>query len=388
MDSFYYLGNAKRVWPMIKKIAIEGFKSFGAKTEMNLARITVIYGKNGRGKSSIVQPLLLLAQTMQEKGIPDVMPVNGRFVKLGVAEDLINKDLSPKKWTVELNSDSESLILSYSTVKEKPQLATISEFFLNGEDRFVSVASAEGSENMNIDHLKISVTTSDSSILQELKMLNYISSERCGPCNEVKLNDNLDPDNIGVKGETLINVIHNHGDMFARNVSEALSYVLDGGVIRTRREGDDRISLRINSADDEHLLFKPVNVGFGYSYVLPVIVASLLAKKGSMLILENPEAHLHPAAQSRLMDLIIKLAMEKNLQVVVETHSDHVVNDLRIARKNGEIERTDALILFVDHDSKTMQTIVEEIECDKNGTLSREPDDFLDEWTKQLLKLI
>lgn len=373
---------------MIKKIAIEGFKSFGAKTEMNLARITVIYGKNGRGKSSIVQPLLLLAQTMQEKGIPDVMPVNGRFVKLGVAEDLINKDLSPKKWTVELNSDSESLILSYSTVKEKPQLATISEFFLNGEDRFVSVASAEGSENMNIDHLKISVTTSDSSILQELKMLNYISSERCGPCNEVKLNDNLDPDNIGVKGETLINVIHNHGDMFARNVSEALSYVLDGGVIRTRREGDDRISLRINSADDEHLLFKPVNVGFGYSYVLPVIVASLLAKKGSMLILENPEAHLHPAAQSRLMDLIIKLAMEKNLQVVVETHSDHVVNGLRIARKNGEIERTDALILFVDHDSKTMQTIVEEIECDKNGTLSREPDDFLDEWTKQLLKLI
>lgn len=65
----------------------------------------------------------------------------------------------------------------------------------------------------------------------------------------------------------------------------------------------------LNSHDGKDI-FKPVNAGFGYSYVLPVIVAALMAKEGSMLIVENPEAHLHPAAQSRLMKFLIETGKE------------------------------------------------------------------------------
>lgn len=373
---------------MINRIAIEGFKSFGLPKDMRFAQITILYGKNGRGKSSIVQPMLLLSQTMQAKGEPNTLLVNGSLVQLGVADDLINYTTKPGRWVFEMSSDAESLKIGYGPMPGKPQLAAMCAFEINGENRFSSVVSSDGSDPAVPDQDRVSVTTSDSSILQNLKNLTYVSSERRGPCNEVKLNDNLDADNIGVRGETVINVIHNRGKEFAREVSGVLSYVLDGGAVSTLKEGEDRISMRINSTDDEDVLFKPVNVGFGYSYVLPVIVATLLAKSESMLIIENPEAHLHPAAQSRLMKFIMGQAKERNFQAIIETHSDHVVNGLRIARKGGEISRKDALILFVEHDRNSLQTAVEEIECDNNGTLSKEPDDFMDEWTKQLLDLM
>ncbi len=373
---------------MIKRIAIEGFKSIGQRKEMRLSQITILYGKNGRGKSSIVQPLLLLAQTMQAKGNPNTLLVNGKLAQLGVADDLFYSQSKPDCWSVELWSATESLKIGYTSLADKPQLAAMCEFEINGENRFDSVVSVEGLGSEQNGRNDISVTTSDSVILQELKNLVYVSSERRGPCNEVKLDDNLDTGHVGVRGETVINVIHSRGEKFARQVSAELSHILDGGALRTLKEGDDRISMRINSTDNDNVLFKPVNVGFGYSYVLPVIVATLLATPSSMLVLENPEAHLHPAAQSRLMDFIMSQAKERDLQVLVETHSDHVVNGLRIARKEGKVERKEALILFVEHDDQTMQTSIEEIECDRNGTLSKEPDDFLDEWTKQLLDLM
>lgn len=373
---------------MITKIAIDGFKCFGQRRTMRLAPITILYGKNGRGKSSVVQPLLLLAQTMQDRGEPSTLLINGKLVNLGLAEDLANRHTQPDKWTLEITSACEAIKLSFTALEGKPQLATMCDFVINGESRFASVVSVQGHDDERPDRSDISVTTSDSSILQNLKNLGYIASERRGPCNEVMRNDNLDADNVGIHGENVINVIDNRGLDFATKVSRAMSEILDGGTLRTRKEGDDRISLKLNSSDDESVLFKPVNVGFGYSYVLPVIVAALLAKSGSTLILENPEAHLHSAAQSRLMQFVMRQAKDRNVQVIIETHSDHVVNGLRIARKKGNIAREDALILFVKHDNDTLQTEIKEIECDKNGILSEEPEDFLDEWTKQLLDLI
>ena len=81
---------------------------------------------------------------------------------------------------------------------------------------------------------------------------------------------------------------------------------------------------------------------------MPVILALLLAEDGDVLIVENPEAHLHPAAQSRMAALMVEYAKKKNLQLFVETHSDHVVNGLRIAVKNKTIDCQDVSILHFD----------------------------------------
>lgn len=125
-------------------------------------------------------------------------------------------------------------------------------------------------------------------------------------------------------------------------------------------------------------------MGFGYSYVLPVIVAALMATEGSLLIVENPEAHLHPAAQSRLMKFLIETAKNKNLQLIIESHSDHVVNGMRIAMKKLLSPKDGHIVYFSDEEDDQIQVITSDV----NGTLSDYPDDFMDEWTSQMLKLV
>lgn len=81
---------------------------------------------------------------------------------------------------------------------------------------------------------------------------------------------------------------------------------------------------------------KPSHVGTGVSYIASVIVSALSCKKGSLFIIENPEIHLHPGAQSKLLEFLSFLAA-KGLQIIVETHSDHIFNGLRKSMKQKRI---------------------------------------------------
>lgn len=136
--------------------------------------------------------------------------------------------------------------------------------------------------------------------------------------------------------------------------------------------------------------FKPVNVGFGYSFILPIVTLPLVVEPNSKLIIENPEAHLHPGAQSRLMKFLIKVSKERNLQLFIETHSDHIVNALRIAIKTSfaKIDHKDATIIHVGRDDTNFESKYWQIKIDKNGNLSDFPQEFMDEWTKQMLSLV
>ena len=133
----------------------------------------------------------------------------------------------------------------------------------------------------------------------------------------------------------------------------------------------------------------PVNVGFGYSYILPVLLTLLVAEENAKVVIENPEAHLHPGAVSRLTEVIVELAKKKNLQLFIETHSDHVINGLRIAVKHHACLQDDARILhFYRNSLKGESPEVTQILIDKEGNLSDYPDDFMDEWTNQMAELV
>lgn len=153
--------------------------------------------------------------------------------------------------------------------------------------------------------------------------------------------------------------------------------------------GSDFLKFLLDSSD-ESKGFRPVNVGFGYSYLLPIILTCMLAEKGSKLMVENPEAHLHPGAQSRLMDFMVKYATKNGLQLLIETHSDHIINQLRIAVKEKKIENNkDASIIHFTRNQKEIETpAFYEIKIDSRGNLSQYPSDFLDEWGLQMSKLI
>jgi predicted ATPase len=141
--------------------------------------------------------------------------------------------------------------------------------------------------------------------------------------------------------------------------------------------------------------FKPSNVGFGYSSILPIIVTGLIAKPGEKIIIENPEIHLHPKAQSALIEFLIKVA-NTGVQIFIESHSDHVLNALRVATKNGLLKPEDSSVLFFNTNTVSKANEITSILVDEKGklhkktdegTMAKIPQGFFDEWTNAMAKL-
>ena len=369
---------------MIQNISVGNFKCFRDLRKFPLSQINILYGKNGRGKSTLAQALLLLAQTMQRQNEVDALHLVGRLIELGTFADVLNSEASQNEIFLDVCTEEETVEMKFSEYCDKPQMAELTGLVVNGIDRFdVSTdesGSAEGEKQAGV--------TSDVIILQNLKSLQYVSADRKGPRNYSIRRDSLDAEWQGADGEFVINVLSNLGETFRERVCQVLSEVLSGASLNVTSVAD-RVELFLNSVDNNGT-YTPKNVGFGYSYVLPVIVAALLAKPDSVLVIENPEAHLHPGAQSRLMKFLIEEAKKKNIQLIIESHSDHVVNGLRIAMKQNfcGLRPEDASVVFFEHDVDNVEPEVKIIMCDRNGELSDYPSDFMDEWTNQLVKLI
>lgn len=133
---------------------------------------------------------------------------------------------------------------------------------------------------------------------------------------------------------------------------------------------------------------KPTNMGFGYSYSYPLLLAGLIAKKGDVVVFENPEAHLHAKAQSVLGQFIGVLASQ-GVQIFVETHSEHVINGIRIALLSGLCVGTDAakILYFYQHNGED-GVIYKSIDIEPNGDMTDFPADFLDQQRYDLLRII
>ena len=130
--------------------------------------------------------------------------------------------------------------------------------------------------------------------------------------------------------------------------------------------------------------YRAMNVGFGLSYTLPVL-AALLAPKGSLCIIENPEAHLHPRGQTELAELAVRASLA-GVQIVIETHSDHFMDGVRIAVRDGLI--ASAQTAFHYFERKNGKTIVTSPSLDENGRLSSWPAGFFDQHEENLARLI
>ena len=164
--------------------------------------------------------------------------------------------------------------------------------------------------------------------------------------------------------------------------------------------GSEQVVMSVGFGDDEKDMrkFKPQNVGFGISYVLPVLVTLLMSKPGDIVIIENPEAHLHPRGQSAMGNLLARAAAY-GIQLFVETHSDHVINGVRVAVKKGIVKPKDVNIAFFErmgYNVKSTDGAVHkeyyaeerDIKVDSRGSLSEYPEDFMDEWNIQLMELM
>ena len=370
---------------MIKSVSLQNFKCFETKRDIRLSRITILYGHNGRGKSSLSQALLLIGQSMKERNDIDILSIVGSQVQLDSFNDIKTSGCTVDELKFWLKTENEDVEIGFTSYDDKPQLGKLSTLVFNGENRF-DVQTTQSDDDIDGQE-RIAFSTSDITIFQQLKDITYISADRLGPVNDMVRNDLLPPNKIGTKGEFLLNALSHQSQDFINHVGKCMSSILGGASISITDKKATRLELRLNSHDGAQL-FHPTNVGFGYSYVLPVIVGTLLAEKGSVLIVENPEAHLHPRAQSHIMEFLIKQALAKDLQIIVETHSDHVVNGLRISMKKEVLQPSDGIIQHFACTGGNITPDITPITSDAYGNLSSYPDDFMDEWTAQMMQLI
>jgi len=153
-----------------------------------------------------------------------------------------------------------------------------------------------------------------------------------------------------------------------------------------------RLGYEFESVDGNTDEIMPTNVGFGITYVLPVVVALLSAKPGDILVIENPESHVHPKGQSSIGKLIALVA-SLGVQIVIETHSDHIINGVLITCKKNEagesgIDKDLVKIYYFTREDITHSSKIDEIKVLNDGKIDKQPAGFFDQTENDLSYLL
>jgi len=316
---------------MFKLLRIENFKCFSGKTSIPLSKLTVCTGMNSVGKSTLIQALLLLKQSHESLGKfkDSNVLLNTDALKLGSTNQIMLTDkmfLSLDEDWIEYTAGDDKLSLIINKISSLGTLIDMSDDVLNMDD-------------VGLDPI-------------DKNEFYYLNAERLGPRNYQKMKSH-DILHCGYHGEYTFDVIEKNpffvvsenrkynGDSekkisdLNKQIDYWMSYIVNGVEVNFSSDISTQLSqMKVRQAALDTPFNSPYNFGFGISYVLPIIVTGLIAKTNSIIIVENPEAHLHPAGQSRIGEFLAQMAAN-NLQIVIETHSEHVINGIRkFALKN------------------------------------------------------
>jgi predicted ATPase len=370
---------------MLTNLRLYQFKRFKDE-EIELFPLTLLTGVNGKGKSTIIQALIILRQSFDRGELQNnhkIVIEDSELVNLVSPDAILSSAANSVEVGISLK-DSEENSISW-------------------------VFKAEGKSNI----LPVKADAAFGNIYNSClfdETFQYLNAERIGPrLSYEKLTRTRPHSPLGYRGEYTADRILNALNGLEKtqltifnkktnSVYELLSYwvseiIYPGTTINVNASGASQIDLNYSFKDDDTKVHNPLNVGFGFSYALPVILAVLTAKPGSLLIVENPEAHLHPTGQSR-MGILLALAAEGGVQVIVETHSDHVLNGIRVLAKGkskyGKF-RVDIVRAYFFHKAEAVGEQIankQAISILDNGKLSGWPAGFFDEWENNLMEII
>lgn len=294
-------------------------------------------------------------------------------MRLDLFEDLVNRNLpasTPIRFILESNNPGYSRVeLGYQEASDR--IGEITELKINNTNYFQQAASLSDNDN---EEKGSHLYTYPKDFHNLLADYNYIAADRLGPTRYEEKDEINKSNPIGCNGEHRLNIL-SKDQKLEQEVSYWLNYIMDGGTVEITGKDNKQsavLNLLFQTANAGKNI-KSVNCGFGYSYILPIIIMVLTVKKGCIFI-ENPEAHLHPKAQSRLMELICKKLKEEDIQIFIETHSEHIINSVRLCslRKECTMTYEDISIYFFDKDFQIFP-----LKMDEDAQISNWPSGFL-----------
>lgn len=425
---------------MLTYLKLDNFKIWRSTGPMRLAPLTFLLGTNSSGKSSLIQSLLLIRQTVKSDdpnldlnlGNPDNDISNGSgkpdSVTLGQFQDVLcrSANASPStpanqigiefRWAEELDGSDSSLFsaryrkgtsnsaeLDYLRLGRdqqgfavKRRKAGIYQLSLASQRRPLGQSAdfrpersfAFSSATLNkLGEQAVAIRDIGPELLDELSRIIYL-----GPVRRLAQRDYVwagrMPAHIGDDGAKAIDALIASGVEYQRQKrvgdeinGEAHLFEQTVRWLNTMNLADDlavkqlgrsaRYALHIiNQGEASNLK----DVGVGVSQVLPVIVAALFAKHGHIVIIEEPESHLHPLAQSQLAELFSQVSHQRGVQFIIETHSEHLLTRLQRRVAEQIIDPEALAIYFVERDGTRAK--ISTLQLDDYGEISNWPVNF------------
>ncbi len=368
---------------MIRRLRLKNFKCFEDET-LELRSLTLLSGLNGMGKSTVLQALLLLRQSyLQGLLTKKLIALNGELISLGTARDVLFEDAKEERigFEIELDNktranwvfkyDREADVLEQTSPKVPDKIYKASLF----NDAF-----------------------------------HYLQAERIGPRTSFEMSDYQvrQHHQLGSRGEYAAHFLHQFGDshrvLTAMQHWQGKSSSLKDQVEAWLREISPGVRIDVKPYSEMDLVslqysfefgkqvsspYRSTNTGFGITYTLSLLIAILSSNKDALVLLENPEAHLHPKGQVNIGKLIA-YAASSGVQIIVETHSDHLLNGIRLAVHDGKLNpQSVSLNYFERRNYETFsRVVVNSPQIDHNGRIDHWPEGFFDEWERSLDALL
>ena len=371
---------------MINRLDLETFKCFQL-LRLPLAALTLLSGTNASGKSSVLQSLVLLHQTMRENEWSTRLMLNGGVTNLGTVADVSDQMSGREGFAIGIVDDGASCRWSFAGDRQDMSLKV----------RQVEVDN-ELTDKPNELHYLLPVDANElaMSLVNAIRGLTYITAEREGPREFYPLEDYHTITRVGPQGENAVSVLYRGLDdlvvdslridgtvpTLRGQVSARLDRFFPGCAVDVQQVPNaNAVMLGIRISETTGFL-RPIHCGFGITQVLPIIVAALSVPRGSLLLVENPEVHLHPAGQASMGQFLAEVA-HSGIQVILETHSDHVLNGVRRAVKSKLIPAEKVMIHFFRARTPELPQVLSPT-LDNSGSIDAWPDGFFDQFDKDM----
>lgn len=396
-------------------ITIEGFKSIRTERTLKLSALNILAGANSSGKSSFMQPLLLLKQTLEATYDPGPLLINGPNVKFTELSQIFSKSNNRKQLQIGL-ADAQGLMLKlYFDLDAKKQLRIKENVFPNAQGVEQKITEHSTQEQLlqifqSLDgSLRVPLKDAELKVIRERVFLrvagidagrdffithptsnfgdwigrNIIhvpglrgNPERSYPKTAVGSNY---PGTLDAYVASIIAEWQSTGDKRLLALGTQLQLLGLTWKVTAKKVDDTRVELQVGrlpaamqgGAND---LVSIADVGFGVSQVLPVLVALLVASPGQVVYIEQPETHLHPKAQRALADIFAQAAT-RQATVIVETHSLIFVRAVQTLVAKDQLKKELVKLHWVARDAKGDTTVTTR-ELDAAGAYGDWPQDF------------
>ena len=381
---------------MIRSLRMERFKCFDS-LELSLSPLTLFTGLNASGKSTALQTLLLLAQTLRAPRASNELRLKGPLANLGTPADVINRTCGGNEMALGLKTDEAELLWRFNVTDDARRTLKATRLEVIAGDSIISEANS-------FDGLRPrGLGKSCRETLTALENLIFLSGTRqmdtdlfpvpedsedaigdVGPLGQFAAwwfhqeGDNPVSSSRGLRDVQAPKTLRHQVNAWAGDIFPGVEF----NALPVERTSQMRLEIKSDSTSG---WTRPANIGYGISYAFPTLTAGLTAPAGCTLIIDSPEAHLHPRGQARMGAFLAQMA-SAGVQILLETHSDHVMDGIRIAIREGILKPEDAAFHYFSRNESTSDITTPQIDSD--GRLSDWPEGFFDQHRRNMARLV